>query len=66
MADDQTKSTWGSIKTGFANAFKPMDAAADDDVAKNRKEYGDQYNQDRAKGAEYMRDKFKKGFFESQ
>ncbi len=65
MADEK-KSFFGSVKSGLANAFKPMDAAADDNVARGRKEFGNQLEQDKSKGASYAKEKFKKGFFDSK
>ncbi len=63
MADEQEDSTWDSLKKGFVAGFKPADARADEEVKANQKQYGNQYQQDKSQGAQYMRDKFKKGFF---
>ena len=59
LPDPTDKSTWQKFKA----SFKPMDERADEMVADNKAQYGDQYNKDREMGASSMRDKFKKGFF---
>ena len=59
MGEEKKKSFFQAFKDGF----KPASARADDMVSESRKQFGNQYEEDRKKGAQFMREKFKKGFF---